>query len=294
MTEVIVKFNKEIEGNIDREVVIDNFNNTINFSNNDVIPMLEMFLRETSDVDKITDTAVLSRAEEASGLKTKKSIDIIKYTKLILEDFDNESNNILKLIDKELPKIMTTKTRTVRQVMLIKLVYDFSVLVNYTPDLVNMIAIDAEYKRTDYSKNKVKTIVNLSGEYGRIVGTLYGKLKTILKDIPNVSDNVLYINEDNVSIFSKIVRKSGNVIDTSPINGFSGNPVYHFRLWLVDRDMDKLKSLKDKKRLIELRLTELREQDGGETDTKTKGGIEYYEEQVISTEYKINKLKNKG
>ena len=61
-------------------------------------------------------------------------------------------------------------------------------------------------------------------------------------------------------------------------------------MWLIDRDIAKLEALKDKKRLIELRIMELKIEEKSGEDGDLSKQIEYYEDKLANIEYKIEKL----
>jgi hypothetical protein len=61
-------------------------------------------------------------------------------------------------------------------------------------------------------------------------------------------------------------------------------------MWLVDREMDKYESLKDTKKLIELRINELKLKERETRDPKLEKQIEYYEDKLASIEYEIKNI----
>jgi len=99
-------------------------------------------------------------------------------------------------------------------------------------------------------------------------------------------------NNVNVGFLSdkiKIVTDSDNL----PTTNFVGNPIYHFRKFLVDLELKKLESLKDRKRLLELKLAELKQQQAGKpNDPKLQKQIEYYEKKLEQVEHKIDVIVN--
>ena len=69
---------------------------------------------------------------------------------------------------------------------------------------------------------------------------------------------------------------------------FIGNPIYHLRLFLVDLEMLRLERLKNRRKLVELKLLELRSKDPN--DPKIKKQIEYYEKKLETLDRKINRI----
>jgi len=73
--------------------------------------------------------------------------------------------------------------------------------------------------------------------------------------------------------------------------GFTGNPIYHIRKFLVDLQINRLKSLEERKKLLELKLLELKQRLKNEPENeKLKKQIEYYEKQLALTEEKIRSI----
>ena len=118
------------------------------------------------------------------------------------------------------------------------------------------------------------------------------KLKVLNK--VTVKDALATIaNSSSESIYD---RNSADAPDSIKMSGikvsnFIGNPIFSFRKWLVDKDIDKAKALEDTKNLIELRLLELRNQAAGESDNEgLRKQIEYYEDKLAEVDSKISKL----
>ena len=118
------------------------------------------------------------------------------------------------------------------------------------------------------------------------------KLKVLNK--VTVKDALATIS--NSSAESIYDRNSADAPDSIKMSGikvsnFIGNPIFSFRKWLVDKDIDKAKALEDTKNLIELRLLELRNQAAGESDNEgLRKQIEYYEDKLAEVDSKISKL----
>jgi len=84
---------------------------------------------------------------------------------------------------------------------------------------------------------------------------------------------------------NKVLLKEDMGIATN----FIGNPIYHIRLFLVDLSLMRLENLKEKKRLLELKLLELKSRQAGHNDEKLKKQIEFYEEKLNKLDMKIRK-----
>ena len=75
------------------------------------------------------------------------------------------------------------------------------------------------------------------------------------------------------------------------ISTFIGNPIYHLRLLLVDLQMLRLETLKERKRILELKVLELKQKETtGKVDPKLKQQIQYYEDKIKKVNMKIDKI----
>ena len=109
-------------------------------------------------------------------------------------------------------------------------------------------------------------------------------VKDALASIANSSSESIY--DRNTADAPDSIKMSG-----IKVSNFIGNPIFSFRKWLVDKDIDKAKALEDTKNLIELRLLELRNQAAGESDNEgLRKQIEYYEDKLAEVDSKISKL----
>ena len=62
-------------------------------------------------------------------------------------------------------------------------------------------------------------------------------------------------------------------------------------MWFVERSLAKLQILEDKKKLIELRIQQIRANEKNLPDEQIAKMINYYEEELSNIEYKITKIK---
>lgn len=71
--------------------------------------------------------------------------------------------------------------------------------------------------------------------------------------------------------------------------GFIGNPIYHIRLFLIDLEQLRFEKLKESKRLMELRILELKQKDADNHDEKLEKAIKYYEEKLNKLDMKMER-----
>ncbi len=134
------------------------------------------------------------------------------------------------------------------------------------------------------SKAKRRELDLATLAFVKIYRVLKGKIKKDIGNIKKLSTEPLtQQNKFRLSQESYPVSASFSL----PVNDFIGLPIYHFRKWLVDRDVAKYKLLESKKKLIELKIINL---ESGESSEKTKKAITYYEKEIESIEYRLTEI----
>ena len=135
----------------------------------------------------------------------------------------------------------------------------------------------------------LEEIIEKIGSYPVEKKGFFTKIKTMLSKF--LRKEVGIKNNINLNYITEKIKVVND--DSIGTTNFTGNPIYHFRKFLVDLELKKLESLKDRKRLIELKLTELKQkQQGNPDDPKLKKQIEYYENKLEQIEHKIDVIVN--
>jgi hypothetical protein len=73
------------------------------------------------------------------------------------------------------------------------------------------------------------------------------------------------------------------------ISGFIGNPIFHIRMWLVDKEIEKYEALKTRKKILEGRILELKLGKDA-TSEKTKKAIDVFEKDILKIDDKIHRI----
>lgn len=74
------------------------------------------------------------------------------------------------------------------------------------------------------------------------------------------------------------------------ILGFVGNPIYHVRLLIAEWQADRYKSMKDKKKMLEMRLMHLQLLQENKNDAKLEQEIAYIQSRIDKYEYSMAKM----
>ena len=280
---------EDLKNNIKKEDVEKNIEFTINLLDSDVLPALAEL--STIKVSKIQSNKTIASFGKMCGLRGNAN-SIFQG----LHDFFKEATEVLHsidvLVDKKFPSIVTEATVTGFTGSIIKIVTDLSSMSNFILDFVNYaLAEDGAGKSTriqvERVKNGMATFMDLFKAYN-------GSLKSIEKDLPNVSNEILNFDQPNLSMINILLGKTGKMIKLPVTSGFIGNPIYHIRMWMMDRDIEKYEANKDRKRTLELKVLALnmdKSADGVDLN-KVNKQIEYYEEKIQDLEYKISKFES--
>jgi len=291
MLNTLVNFFHSMNHTTKKEDVITNVKRTFDNLNNEVLPTLSNIIDNVGTSDVIKKNNNIKLLAISAGIKSKDNKDTLVKLKGILTNIAKSDNSVEKLINDKLPDVVTDKTATVRDLAILKLASDLSNITLYTLDFLYFILTDV--KDSDYPKIKFQQIKDGMMDYGMLIKNYGDKFNKKIDEIGKIADIPLESDPSKSSFFEKLLSKQGKVTNMPSVNNFVGNPVYHIRLWLVDREVKKYENLKDKKKLLELKVLELKAKEANEGENpKLKKQIEYYEDKISSVEYEISKIEN--
>jgi len=270
--------------------VHEQFNNTLLAINNEVMPGLKS-MNDLIKLDniKIADLPEFGMFNKASEIKAKDLKGLVAGITKILTIMEKESNDVTGLIEKELPELISRDIITVKQATILNIVNNYNSVALYTLDLlmylVTLSDVKINHVSNDMVKPKVQEIRVNMVKYANIL-KFFANTKNISKTVSKLSnDRVIADGKDNGTL--SVINPSGL---TMKISGFIGNPIYHVKMWLVDRQMNRYEVLKEKKRLLELKIMDLKSRSAGENNAKLEKSIQYYEDKLSNVEYKMRKV----
>lgn len=253
--------------------------------NTETIPAVKIFLE--SNVKEIDKSKFLSTVFKLMGLSGNNAKNVEKIQTFLIE-IANSEKTVTRLANK-LNDVLLDKVTNLQDASLVKIVNDFSFINLYILDMLYMGLI--EDGSSTYPKKKIESTKEASAEFVMLYKYYVGKIDKILDELSKLPEiNIGVSDTASGSMIDGFLNKL-NIIKFLPAtNGFINNPIYHFRMWLVDREIAKYEALKDRRKQLELRLLELRYQDSGGKDPKLRQQIEYYEDKLASVEYQIAKI----
>ena len=275
-----------MDSTIKRKDVIKHVDLMFSSISEDVIPSLEQLEEGVNVIDK--DKLVkLKNLAVMAGIKVKDGKDIISKIKLTFVNIQKEYSTLTDLVNKELNEIITNKTITAKDAVILRVISDIAAMNSYVLDFSYYLLIND--KETNLPKYKLKTINEGQTTFTSLYKVYSENLHKLLQDIAKVSDNQLDVNDES-GMTDIMLNKTGKTVSLPQANGFINNPIYHIRLWSTDREINKYEALKDKKRLIELKVLELKLKQSNSNEPGLSKQIEYYEEKLSKTEHAIERI----
>jgi hypothetical protein len=253
-----------------------------------VIPSLDLLINDPKNTNKISDS-ILNILTQTGNIKHKNNVDIFKDIKATMVTILNSKADIVDLINNELSDYVTDNKPKAKDLAIIRLINDISHISLYLPDLIYILIMDNN--DNDVPTKRIKEIRGDAGSFAEIYKAYSGnKLKTVIEDITNIGDVEIDPNVSK-SIMGVALSKSGKLAKLPVINNFINNPIYHIRMSLVDREIRQYEALEEKKRLIELRVMELKLKQNEKDTPKLRKQIQYYEDKIAAIEYQLFKIK---
>lgn len=246
-------------------------------------------ITQDKDIQVIKKNTYLTNFYKQADIKASNNFEALVKMESFFKEMSKAESTIRKLTDKHISKVIANTSIKAKDGAIIKILTDCFSMVSYTLDFLYFIIVDEKHSELPKIKfNKIREgLVN----YITLYKTYSKYFDKMLVDVTNIPDEEFELEIDEVKQQMKemIIAQNSKLV-TLPVSGFIGNPIYHFRMWLVDRDFKEIEDLKIKKQLIELKLMELKLKEKNEEDANLTKQIAYYEDKLTSIEYKIEKL----
>ena len=215
------------------------------------------------------------------GLKVNDPSKLLVELEVYFKDILTNQSKIVSSINTILSDSVNEKTITFKQYEMMNYVDDMYSNTYFATELLYILIRDEKNSMLS-QKQVIKLLKQLPNFKLKVLNKV--TVKDALASIANSSAESIY--DRNSADAPDSIKMSG-----IKVSNFIGNPIFSFRKWLVDKDIDKAKALEDTKNLIELRLLELRNQAAGESDNEgLRKQIEYYEDKLAEVDSKISKL----
>lgn len=248
---------------------------------NGILPILDNYQdpKNKAILDNLKNSNTFKIIKE--GLKVNDPSKLLVELEVYFKDILTNQSKIVSSINTILSDSVNEKTITFKQYEMMNYVDDMYSNTYFTTELLYILIRDEKNSMLS-QKQVIKLLKQLPNFKLKVLNKV--TVKEALASIANSSAESIY--DRNSADAPDSIKMSG-----IKVSNFIGNPIFSFRKWLVDKDIDKAKALEDTKNLIELRLLELRNQAAGESDNEgLRKQIEYYEDKLAEVDSKISKL----
>lgn len=273
-----------VEKPIKKEQLLKTYKTVISMLEEDLLPSLAEIIKVERN-PKLSKSNIVEVTETVFKLKKLGNKSIFTTLEKMFLSIDKNRNKIEDLISKHASSVLTSRVLTIKDAAIVKLVDDISSMVLFTTDLI--VCALADVNKTAFPKIKFKKLKDGLPGYAELVANYSKDIEKTISEISKLDDSV-FNKDSNTTMLDLKLKSNGVSFDFA--KNFINNPFYHIRMWLVDRDIKKLESLKDKRRLTELRLMELKVAKMNSEDENLAGQIQYYEEKLATLDYEIEKL----
>lgn len=286
----VTDYTKELPSTLKKTDVIDGIRVADAAYSNTVNPLLEEMLVKVNDDEFNISDAVISNIVKESGMRANNASQFLdELTKYFVMVTDT-SSELIDQIDSNMGDVVTRDTVTFKQATLLRISNYYTTIPLFIVDVFDYIVATSKIdgKELDkVTKHKYKDLVMASRDFGASLKFFKEHGKSLKRDIGKISNGIVLGENSDNGISDGINR---NTI-ASFITGFIGNPIYHFRTWLVDRDADKYKMLEERKKLVAARIVQLEAKRQGEDSPRINKQIEYYKNRLATMEYTAQELR---
>lgn len=276
-------------------------------TNNVIIPQLTTMIEV---VGKNSDTLVSGAG--FSYLKAKTDAEVYKRVISLVKNYISAMGTFRTTVMDKLPDNISTMSDNLNVKLALGYISTGIYFIRVIPIVLNTVMTNIYGEKDtvlsdDIARRNVNTTIEFFNKLPDLEKVNYTKTVNTIGNIPVIktmrntsnipTDVVMGFFEKEFKITSFYTKTFiSNILNWFNTNeqtsgkGFIYNPLYHLRLLIVDIEMMRLDAHKEQRRLLELRILELRSKmNGTAVDAKIKKSIEFYENKLNKLDLKINK-----
>jgi hypothetical protein len=239
--------------------------------------------------------------------KVKNDVEFINVIRDTFTGFVDMYDDFSSKCIHALPSFLSSGVISVRDAGILKVVNDISYLTLFVQDFLYYYLSRGDV--SSFPKKRQNDIVNNAPLFMDIfVKYSIVNKKDMIKDLMNLPEELIDENiDDKKSMISTVIQNNlsennemlseffsdSRKTDSLPtVSSFNGNPIYHIRMWLVDKDLEKYDELKRKRILVQYKLAAIkRKAEGGDASDLNKQ-IDFNEKKLSDIEYEMAKLRS--
>ena len=247
--------------------------------------------------EKIKDKEATDAA--AVFYRNYKGSRINKHVVLELQEkMDNVVKNLAFVADQNddlLERDVLKDGLTAKKAILVRSAEQLSFIARFSMDFLNYIYM-CETKASDGAVHdlvpaQLTALKNNIPNFAAIFG-LFAQEPTKFQAAFDSMPDVIVNDKTYASLAAVYADDKLDPLQVLLVQGFQGNPIYHLRLIVAEWQADRYKLMKDKKRMLELRLLNLKMLNEKNPDPKVEQEITYIQNRVETMEYKMKKMED--
>lgn len=182
---------------------------------------------------------------------------------------------------------------TAKKAILLRAAEQLSFISRYSIDLLNYLLVVETLKKGGHAERAApiieKKLIDNVVNFGRLLA-VYGKDPEDFVEVFDTLPEVVVNEKTYAALAAAYSADKLDPMETLLMSGFEANPIYHIRLIVAEWQADRYKVYKDKKRMLELRLLQLKMMDDKNPDPKIEREIEYVQNRIEGIEFKMAKM----
>lgn len=291
MFSTIINGLSHFRGNVKKETFYTFSDIVFGTIGEDILPLLDKVLGDKDLVPIVNKNALFTLLLKQSKVQAKNNFTGLEQIASNFNQIYKARFQVKELINKHVSNTVVSDVMMSKDAATIKILTDLFSMSSYFLDFLYFIMLDP--KTTDIPRvitNRIRAgLVNFTNLY-RDYAFKFDKIVNGIKSMVNTT--IEFKNTEVENMMKTIELTKVGTAPKLPFNGFINNPIYHLRMWLIDRDYRKASVIKDKKQLIELKLMELKLQANDEFNPELSKQIKYYENKIVEMERDIQELEN--
>ncbi len=199
---------------------------------------------------------------------------------------------IKDLLQNKLSETTVSGGLSAQKAVAIRTSEQFSFFVDYISKLINYFYIlESDGVLDDeLTSVQIKEIKDGLNEFTKAFLVLSEEdFKEKLESIPNIAIGSTDGNSENPAL-SLVGNVNVDPFNTTSLKNFIGNPIYHLRSIKTTYQANKYKILQERKKLLELRLTLLKDKKDGAENPHLEKKISDMQDYINGLEYQLKKL----
>lgn len=276
----------------EKDALLENFRNSLKALKINLGLATELI--EIVGEDKLTNYMYLTTIATYNNIKADTVAPILSYLVGILHILDENSREVEKLL-LDIADVSLRSNINLRSAMLYKIVNDYYLFNRVILDLFNnTIDTYSNDKREERKEDFYKNLDNIEVTFIQLA-KFYAEDSNFGKNFEKTYPDILIElgNRDSDPFLDTIIKKlKGKGVVNSLSKGFKYNPVYIIGKLIIDSELKKAQTLKDKQEMLKFKIIEAQSlnADGKIDNDKMSKAIASYQKEIDKAEYEIVRI----